>query len=108
METAVIEESRPIFPERALWVAVLDRAVRDFSGIDAKFSQVRKAVLRHDAEAWFRSDSNASGSFRWVCEQLGVDASSFWWRLQTTPTGLPIQWDRHTESLLPIYIQRYR
>ncbi len=107
METALIEESRPNFPERTLWVAVLDRAVRDFAGIDAKSSQVRKAVLRHDAEAWFRSESDAPGSFRWVCDQLGLDPSSFWWRLQANAPGLPMEWDRNAPlPYLFMYIQR--
>lgn len=106
METAVIEESRLIFPERTLWVAVLDRAVRDFAGIDAKFSQVRKMVLRHDAEAWFRSASDAPGSFHWVCDQLGVDPPSFWWRLQATSPTLPGHWGIKTANSSVIYIQR--
>lgn len=57
--------------ERQLWAAVLLRAVMDFTGAD-HVSEHERQVLQRAARLWFTSYSTHMGSFRWVCDELGI------------------------------------
>lgn len=56
-------------PERRLLLAILERAILDYVGNDAKEVE--------EAEAWLFGDldapKNEQFSFQWVCEQLDLD-----------------------------------
>jgi hypothetical protein len=55
-------------PEAELWRAVIDQAIDDLSDPD----------LGEAAVEWFTSVSEQPGTFRWVCEHLGLNASAVW------------------------------
>jgi hypothetical protein len=74
LDPAVIDQSSPIPAERRLWAAVQRQAVCDFLGIDRHCESARWPMLRNSAEAWFFSDRYTMGSFRWVCDELELDA----------------------------------
>jgi len=61
--------------ERRLWTAVLMQAIRDLIGIDSGRPRYDRSRLRHITRLWFESDSAETGSFRWICDQLEIDAS---------------------------------
>jgi len=54
--------------EKYLWMAVLLQGIEDYCCYP----------LRPAAAAWFRSGSTEVGSFRYICEQLGLDRDSVW------------------------------
>ena len=69
---------------RSLWVAVLDRAIRDAQGdvsphVEPKHDLVRKA------RAWMESENGAVGSFLWVCGMLDLDPDYIRLSLRGTP-----------------------
>jgi hypothetical protein len=59
---------------RRLWTAVLMEAIRDLIGIDTGTPRDRSR-LRDITCLWFESDNSATGSLRWMCDQLENDAS---------------------------------
>ena len=54
-------------PARLLWLAVLFQAGDDLTS--------PAGDLQQDALYWLESESETTGSFNWVCEQLGIDFS---------------------------------
>ena len=63
-------------PEIDLWAAVLERAIDDlfFPYKPKMSSNMRDWVrIKDDAEKWINSDSMRFGSFRCVCDILGLD-----------------------------------
>ena len=63
-------------PHLLLWLAVFECAVRDWqwchSG-DLSRRPSRREVIRRELEAWFESEDRTLGSFRFLCDLLGVD-----------------------------------
>jgi hypothetical protein len=58
-------------PERQLWCAVLDRALRDATGnIRTVGSPAERERLREDALRWFVGNDD---DFRRACEAAGLD-----------------------------------
>lgn len=58
-------------PERMLWLDVLGdaaRIIQTFDGNDPAEVEQRDSEI-----AWFRSDEVFIGSFRWICDVLGLD-----------------------------------
>ena len=68
---ALRKEAEPAHAERALWCAVIERAVRDARGQveTTRTTRAEREMNRADAKAWLRSDSIEVGSVRWI---LGV------------------------------------
>ena len=69
-----------------LWREVLNLAVSDtidgaLSGISGASARVR-ARYQQEAHTWFASPCTDIGSFRWVCEHLGLEPES----AQRSPT----------------------
>jgi hypothetical protein len=60
--------------ELDLWRAVLVRSLRDLAGVDAYVTPFERVQLKRRARFWFSSDDGSLGSFRWICEALGLDA----------------------------------
>jgi hypothetical protein len=60
--------------ERHLWTAVLVQAIRDLNGNDTPKQRYDRSQLRDDTRLWFESDNIETGSFRWICDQLEIDA----------------------------------
>ena len=65
-----IRENRPQSPERELLVAILHRALLDYTG--------NQATQRNEAQEWLfnGSDSGEPFSFNWVCSQLDLDSTA--------------------------------
>ena len=63
---------RDVLYSDRLLASILVRAFRDLgqSG-DLAYGEV--ALQRQQAQSWFESDRTDEGSFRWVCEGLGLD-----------------------------------
>jgi hypothetical protein len=61
--------------ERRLWTAVLTQAIRDLIGSDTGTPLYDRSRLRRITRLWFESDNSETGSFRWKCDQLEIDAS---------------------------------
>jgi len=59
-----------------LWREVLNRAIYDLHGEDPCTELTRCRYLRANALAWFSSRSYEPGSFLWVCDILGLEASA--------------------------------
>ena len=57
-------------PEAELWAAVLTQAIDDLHGMRLL------PVIRRSAECWFQSKNHDLGSFLWICDFLGLAASS--------------------------------
>jgi hypothetical protein len=57
-------------PEAELWAAVLTQAIDDLDGMRLL------PVIRRSAKCWFQSKNHDPGSFLWICEFLGLAASS--------------------------------
>ncbi len=62
-----------------LWMAVMDRAVRDLVALE-KYRQdpavMEDPVFRYDyrtLKKWFRSSSMEPGSFNWICSLVNID-----------------------------------
>lgn len=68
------EYNRPgdIIPERALWLAVLHRAFVD--AVDPKCTGGGDvpSTVQYYARLWFCSRAQCEGSFRWICDSLGL------------------------------------
>lgn len=86
-------QSSDWMPEKALWLAVLEDAhqcVRPRTrrmGVDPKQGSRRAREVvneRAEAEAWIVSEADYVGSFRFVCDVLGLD----------------VEWTRHL--IIPI------
>jgi hypothetical protein len=60
--------------ELDLWRAVLVRSLRDLAGVDAYVTPFERIQLKRRARFWFSSDDFSLGSFRWICDALGLDA----------------------------------
>ncbi len=58
----------PVAGSQALWLAVLERAIRDYFD-DPRHSHTKQARL------WIHSPSTQAFSFVWYCEALHLDAS---------------------------------
>lgn len=52
-----------------LWSAVLNKAIED--------AQENYSIYAEDARAWFRSKSQRTGSFIWICLILNLDPDAF-------------------------------
>jgi hypothetical protein len=59
-------------PERALWSAILERAILDVQGNVILTLHEDPVTIRAEAQAWFESESEESGSFIFCCEVLDV------------------------------------
>ena len=57
-------------PEAELWAAVLIQAIDDLH------ERRSLPVIRRSAKCWFESKNHDAGSFLWICEFLGLAASS--------------------------------
>jgi hypothetical protein len=57
-------------PEAELWAAVLIQAIDDLHGMRLL------PVIRRSAECWFQSKNHDPGSFLWICDFLGLAAST--------------------------------
>jgi hypothetical protein len=57
---------------RRLWGAVLARALSDL---------LSKGREHDDVLAWFKNDVEEPGSFKWICEELGLDPKYILWRV---------------------------
>ena len=53
----------PSIPERTLWSAVLEQAIKDLDD-----SEERPKVM-----AWFRSSRSDEGAFEWICMTLSME-----------------------------------
>jgi hypothetical protein len=77
-------------PQKAckkLWVAVLDRAIKDaLEEVPANESQPREFIVQ-GAQAWFRSQSQRVGSFLWICAVLDLHPQLVRKRLPGLPEG---------------------
>jgi hypothetical protein len=62
----VRDDRRAVSAERVLWAAVLESALYDVQGGEAR--------LRAAALAWFEARGEAPGGFGWLAEHLGLDA----------------------------------
>lgn len=71
----------PLTPEQQLWMAVLTEAVDDLGAgpnLDSSNDIARRrAQINQEARSWFLSDRSDVGSFRFVCDVLGLDAVYF-------------------------------
>jgi hypothetical protein len=65
--------SRLALPERRLWRAVLEMAIRDLGLVVCGY---RAQPLRDNARAWIRSRNEDLGSFVFVCDALGLEADA--------------------------------
>jgi hypothetical protein len=73
-----------------LWIAVLEQAFRDYYGDipsegPAHYRQALLAQCRRSAKAWFLSESNGMGSFRWIADLFDLDARAVRRRLFKGP-----------------------
>lgn len=73
-----------------LWIAVLEQAFRDYYGDipsegPAHYRQALLAQCRRSAKAWFLSESNVMGSFRWIADLFDLDARAVRRRLFQGP-----------------------
>lgn len=92
-----------------LWMAVLDRAVRDLVALE-RYKQDPKVmedpVFRYDyrtLKKWFHSISMEPGSFNWICSLVSIDPKWALKRLEERlQVGLlPDAKRRDEHSLLP-------
>ena len=61
---------RATSPEERVWIAVIEQAWKDLTGVDA--------VHQQDARDWFNSQrQNCEGSLGWICNFLKLEASYF-------------------------------
>ena len=61
-----------------LWFAVLAQAFRDYYGDipsegPSRYRQVQVNYCQRNARAWFLSDSDRDGDFRWIAELFDLD-----------------------------------
>jgi hypothetical protein len=68
--------SAPMTPERELWGHVLLQAICDVVGLHVAASAHDRRLIRQQAETWFLAHSSSLGSFRWVCNSLGLDPAT--------------------------------
>ena len=54
---------------KKLWSAVLNQAIKD--------AQQIHSIYAEDARTWFRSKSQGTGSFIWICLILDLDPDAF-------------------------------
>jgi hypothetical protein len=64
-----------------LWFAVLAQAFRDYYGDipsegPSRYRKVQVHYCQRTARAWFLSDSNSMGSFRWIAELFELDVQA--------------------------------
>ncbi|MBF0283614.1 MAG: hypothetical protein HQL51_04050 [Magnetococcales bacterium] len=85
-----------------LWMAVMDRAVRDLVALE-RYRQDPKVmddpVFRYDyrtLKKWFHSSSMEPGSFNWICSLVSIDPR---WALRRLEERLKV-------SLLPETVRR--
>ncbi len=77
--TNVCPEDRFLLPdvsaEKRLWSQHLLTAIRELYGMTCVNSAERrkKSRITEDAEKWFEDDSYHTGSFRYVCDILGLE-----------------------------------
>ncbi len=76
--------------EQKLWYAVLAQAFRDFYGDipsegPRRYREAQVAHCRRSAKAWFMSESNDMGSFRWIADLFDLDARAVRRRLFRGP-----------------------
>lgn len=69
-----------------LWFAVLAQAFRDFYGDipsegPSHYRAVQLRYCRRTARAWFLSDADTMGSFRWIAELFELDVNAVRTRL---------------------------
>ena len=64
------------YDERRLWMAVIDRAVRDARGDIESFQRHRHARIRWAAIAWLRDKSIEVGSLRWIIQSTGLPTTA--------------------------------
>ncbi len=97
MRRTVVSEiiDKPVFDntDTHLWMAVMDRAVRDLVALEKyrKDSAVMDdPVFRYDyrtLKKWFHSSSMEPGSFRWICSLVNIDPD---WALRRLETRLSV------------------
>ena len=62
-----------------LLCAMLDRAMRDYAGLyESHIRGTERQRIHAEAVRWFRARTQRPFSFRWICVQIGLDASYFW------------------------------
>ena len=81
--------------ETHLWMAVMDRAVRDLVALEKFKSQdpqvLDDPVFRYDyrtLKKWFHSSSMEPGAFNWICSLVNIDPS---WALDKLQNRLQIE-----------------
>lgn len=83
MRRTVVSEvlDKPVFDnnDTHLWMAVMDRAVRDLIALERYRRDpavMEDPVFRYDYRTlrkWFHSSSMEPGSFRWICSLVNID-----------------------------------
>ena len=83
MNLETVFETKKVFPERNLLVAMLERALLDYFG--------NQEIERSEADDWLfdeRADENDEFSFPWICAHLELDPERVRNRLLVMrPTG---------------------
>ncbi len=71
-------------PEKELWLRVLIQAIEDAGGNpkhpDGTNNRKRLAA---EARAWFRSERDGTGTFRWICDELNLNRQRIRFYLMT-------------------------
>ncbi|MBK3776259.1 hypothetical protein GAY31_19235 [Azospirillum brasilense] len=77
IQVAAADIGGPISPERALWLSVINLAVRDALGRSGRVEYRRDGAVVYDAHdealAWF---SEAGEDFYTICDLAGIDADA--------------------------------
>jgi hypothetical protein len=81
--------------ERQLWTAVLGLA----------FDDLRNKNMHNRARLWFTSNNSGPGSFRWICENLELNARAIR-RAALRTDGARVQLSEDVSSALPSQSKR--
>ncbi|MGN7611442.1 hypothetical protein ACQZV8_05075 [Magnetococcales bacterium HHB-1] len=109
MRRTVVSEvvDKPVFDntDTHLWMAVMDRAVRDLVALERYKKDpaiMDDPVFRYDyrtLKKWFHSLSMEPGSFRWICSLVNIDPNWALKRLETRlAVGLTTDEERKTKK----------
>jgi hypothetical protein len=106
--------SRQIGGEMRLWWACLEQAVREYqtlwrTPLENAYRREWRERTRRELDDWIESNAGHLGSFRFVCDALGVDADELRGRLAQIKTA-DVQIPRRSPSIAfprnPVAAQR--